>query len=504
MAGDAPSFEDSQSANSYYADEERRLWRANADALTALDAEFSAATKALSEENSARLRALTQEQAAAYQDLSAQGLTGEARTAAYKRLQDDAQQKRAEQLTWYQSERQRLSDEHQAKRAAQLAGTQQQIVLTQQQRVAAMARISGVPIGLTATEESADIEAAAGDEAPVAKSGATGYDLYWEHCETCHSDPGTYTWRYDLYEAVVVDDAAYFLDRVRNGPGNMPDIDAIQALSDAQIYSIRDYIRERGDYNTARAAAAESGDDSGDDSGLPVPDGPAKTPDSGQPPSPLPAPGAVVGGQGSRPPPGVPSMTPDSPLAGQGPAGSAVVRDAQTESFGTASLSCNVSQGVEARWIAPYSWRSGWIPPGGRMEGSGDDWDGQWLLRFRARLEEPTDSTGSLQAGWCRFTTGSLGSVAGKGRDIVVFAHAPAASFEQFRFGDTGVSVVRADPSRANRSSRYAIDVVEAVYGVYLRAGGRQTGSGEVHGTVRRIDDRWGDEGAIAFLVVNN
>lgn len=398
---DRPSFENSQSATSYYAEEERKLWRENADALTALDAEFSAAMRALSEENSARLRALSAEQAIAYQDLSTQNLTGQARTAAYKRLQDEAQQKRVEQLAWYQAEGKRLNDEHKANREAQLAGTAQRVLQTQQQRTAAMARINGVAIGISSADDETDVD-------DVAESGAL------------------------------------------------------------------------------------------------VPDGPNRSPGSRRPPSPLPPPppDALRGGAGASPP-DLPSITPGGPLDGQGPGGSDAVRDAQTESLGTARLTCNLSRGVAARWISPDS--AGWIPPGGQPNASGAGLQNPWLMRFRARLEDPANAAGgSLPAGWCRLSGGSLGVVAGSGREVVVFAHAPAASFAQFRFDNQGVSVLRSNSALANPSSRFAVNVVQAVYGVDLRGGVRQTGSGEVRGTVRRIDDRWGDGGAIPLLVVNN
>ena len=156
--------------------------------------------------------------------------------------------------------------------------------------------------------------------------------------------------------------------------------------------------------------------------------------------------------------------------------------------------------GVEARWIAPNA--PGWIPPGGQAGAAGTGSDSTWLLRFRARLEgSEQGSGGDLKAGSCRITNGSLG-VVGAGRAVIVFAHAPATSFQQFRFGSGGVAVERSNSALGNPSSRFAVNVVQAVHGVDLR-GGRQTGNRVVRGTVRRIDDRWGDGRAIPLLVVN-
>ena len=270
----------------------------------------------------------------------------------------------------------------------------------------------------------------------------------------------------------------------------MNTFDAINALSDAEVLAIRDYVRTQGDINTGVVASS---------------DDPLKTPDPESPP-PSGAQGATPTGTVGGIPSGSPVVDPGSPLPAGGPAGSDAVRDAQTESFGSADLTCNVTGNVEVRWIAPLGWRAGWIPPGGTMQSPESTWGDAWMLRLRARLEDPatTDSGGHPAPGWCTFTDGSLGSVAGKSREIMIFAHTSSAPFEHYRFTTAGVEVHRANASISDPGGSFAVEVIQAVHGLHMPAGNRTTGlNGDVHGHVKRIDDRWSESGEPAFLVIN-
>lgn len=487
VASDAGAPATRHDAHLYFAEKEQAIWRTNADKLAAIGEDRANAVKALGVENSARLQAIMAENSAAHKALSQKGLSGEAHKSEYDRIQAETSQARAEQLAWYQESRARIDEDYASQRAAQIDETREQIALVNEKRAATLTRLLNSPVRPGMLSVPQTDEAQPGDDtAGVAKSGGTGEELYMEHCKLCHGEqPGMRYARFDLYEAVVVDDAEYFLNRVRNGPGPMPDIDDIDALTDGQVLSIRDFIRRAGDINT----------------GVVVVDEPEKTPDPDTGSTPV---GPVAG---TSVPPGLPPVTPDSPLPGTGPGSTDAARDAQTQSIGTAGLTCNISGSVEVSWVAPLAWRAGWIPPGASMDESGEPWETSWMLRLRARLEDPTEtnSNGHPAPGWCAFTDGSLGSAAGKAREIVIFAHSQGTTFDQFQFAAGDVKVWRSNSTPGSRGGRFALDVIRAVHGLYLPAGNYDAaGGGEVHGDVRRIDDRWSPNRDPSFLVIDN
>ena len=490
-APDESSPATSHDAYQYYAEQEKAVWRDNAEKLMAIDKEMSDAVAALSAENAKRLQAILAENSAAHKELSGKGLRGDAHAAEYKRIQKETSSARADLQVWLQESRSKINEDHANQRAAQFESAEEQLALIKEQRSTTLARLLNSPIKPGVLTFPEDEDGQPGEQpGQVSKSDATGEELYFEHCDLCHgSRPGTRESRYDLYEAVVVDDAAYFLDRVRNGPGSMPGIDEIQALSDGQIFLIRDFVRMAGDINT----------------GVVVVDEPEKTPD----PEAGSGAGSTTNGPVAGTPvrSGLPPVTPGSPLPETGPGATEAAREAQNRSFGSADLTCNVRGDVEVNWIAPFAWNAGWIPPGASMDESGQQWQVSWMLRLRARLEVPAESNsaGHPAPGWCTYTSGSLGSAAGKSREIVIFAHSPSNPFQDFQFQDGNVNVFRSNVSSRDRGGRFATDVILAVHGVYIPATNRyMRGEGEVHGHVKRIDDRWSPGGEPAFLVIND
>lgn len=485
-----PELQNSQEANVYFGEREREIRAENARRLAEINKAFGDAVDALSAENVARIQALMAENAAAHEALAERDdLSAAERGAESRRIQDETQQARAELLEWMQASRQQLDEEHAANRAAQLAETQDLIDRVNEQRQATLNRLINRPASLGGVITPVE-SGAGGDDEGVPKSGSTGATNYDRHCDLCHGQPGLRTMPIDLYPVVVEDDADYFLYAVREGRGPMNTYDAINALTDAEVLAIRDFVREQGDINTGVVA---SGDD------------PLKTPDPESPPT-SDTGGAPPAGPVAGIPSGLPAVDTGSPLPNEGPAGSDAVREAQTESFGSAYLTCNVTRDVEVRWIAPLGWRAGWIPPGGTMQSPENTWGDAWMLRLRARLEDPatTNSGGNPAPGWCTFTDGSLGSVAGKSREIMIFAHTNSAPFEHYRFTNAGVEVHRTNNSISDPGGSFAVEVIKAVHGLHMPAGNRTTGvNGEVHGNVKRIDDRWSGSGEPAFLVIN-
>ncbi len=488
-ASSLPSGEPSTrlDTNTQYAQREQQAWRDHAQKLTAIDAAQRDAIKALSEENRQRLQAISASNSAAHKQLAKQDLSSERRAAETRRIQADSAQQREELRDWYAAQGAAINAEHKANRTAQAATTNGTIEQIASDRAAAMqrlldARISSV--GLTGSESGAS-------DGAVQKSADTPTgpeDQYKELCSSCHgSSPGTRQWPGDLYETVVDEDASFFLDRVRNGPGAMPRRPDIQALSDAQILAIRDYIRERGDIETGLVEA-------------PV----EKTPDA----EPEDSGAASVARGGSSTPSGVPPIAPDSPLpGGASPAGSDAARQAQADSLGTATLTCNLSSGAKVSWLAPFSWKRGWIPPGATMSASEANGQDSWMVRLTAKLEDSasTDSGGSPAPGWCTFTDGSLGNAAGPGRRITVFAHTVSQPFEQFEFDGYNIEVWRSNTQPPDRGGKFALDVVWTVQGLRMPAGNQsKNSSGQVSAVIKRIDDRWADDGNVAFLVVDN
>ena len=480
-SSDPGEFASSQDANVYFADRQRAAWRENAERLAEIDQAYADAKRALSEENVRRTKALVAENSAAHKALAERGLNGDEHAVEFRRIQQETRQARADKLAWFSSAHEKLDDDHALRRAEQLAETRATVARLDAQRAATIERLVNSPtsLGGVLTQDA---------ENGVAKSGATGAKNYDDHCDLCHGVPGLRTMPYDLYPAVVEDDADYFLGRVRNGPGPMPEFDGIAALSDAEVLEIRDYVRREGDINTGV---------------VPDPDA-TKTPDPTEP--------ADTGAtSNNNPVAGVPSnlppISPDSPLPESGPAGSDAVRDAQTAALGSAGLTCNLNGDVDVRWIAPLAWSAGWIPPGADMQASESGWEDNWMVRVRARLEDPTttDSGGHPDPGWCTFTNGSLGSVAGKSREIAIFAHTTSRVFEQFHFNTGAVDVWRSNASPGDRGGSFAVDVVNTVHGLVMPAGNRSRNTnGEVHGHVKRIDDRWSGSGEPAFLVIND
>lgn len=482
-----PELSTTAEANLHFAERHKRIWQENAQALAEIDSAYGDAVKVLGKENSSRMHAILADNGTAHKANAEKDLSGDERAAESRRIQAETQQARDELAEWFATSRRKLDENHRADRQAQVAATNERIARANEQRDATIARFASRPVSLGGVIVPDDVEGPSeGAPSGGQKSGASGRDLYFEHCDLCHgSEPGLRTSRYDLYEAVVVDDAAYFLNRVRNGPGPMPDIDEIQALTDTQIFSVRDFIREQGDINTGVVEAEL----------------PGKTPD----PQPGASADSVDTGMNAPAPSGLPPITPGSPLPSGEPAESDAVRRAQTQTFGEAELTCNVHGDVDVSWIAPFSWNVGWIPPGATMNETGVPWGESWMLRLRARLEDPAETGGSREPapGWCTYVQGSLGSVAGKSREIVIFAHTVARPFQQFRFSGGSVDVMKSNSSPADRGGRFAINVVRAVHGLIMPAGNRATGgNGEVHARVKRIDDRWSPDGEPAFLVV--
>jgi hypothetical protein len=127
-------------------------------------------------------------------------------------------------------------------------------------------------------------------------------------------------------------------------------------------------------------------------------------------------------------------------------------------------------------------------------------------MRVRARLESPTDGAypAEPRPGWCSWFGDSLGSAAGKGREIAIYARTDSPPFESFEFSSSGVAVYRQRDfsSTAANAARFTLDAVNAIWGTHLANGQRRQGDNMVYVYVRRIDSRWGVEGEPAFITV--
>lgn len=333
-------------------------------------------------------------------------------------------------------------------------------------------------------------EAAGETSAGVHKSDNSAVAFYDQNCKSCHfykmDETGTYPSLWLAAQRLAKGDFV----RVVKTTSPMKDLPAVEGAKKKKIRDVYDYILTWGD-SPPWLAGEQQADDSADD----------KVPDAPAPVGPLPSAARATGG-GAAPVAGaVNDPPPHLPTVPEGPAVAGEVRDTQ---FGNAQLQCNVSgDELEVRWIAPYRWRDGWIPPPQDVRAA----DNAWVMRLRARLELPVDGTypDAPRPGWCTWTDGSLGNAAGKNRDIVIYARTDSPPFSSFVFTDNSVEIYDERPCcGANENAgHFTSDVVSAIHGVRLSGGSLRSTNRQVFALVRLIDSRWGLDGAPAFIVVD-
>jgi len=388
-----------------------------------------------------------------------------------------------------QQKLQELNARRESEREQVLAERKELILASAEERERRMSVLAGQlaqrGVLFTGGEKSAD-ETSPG----VYKSDNSAAAFYDQNCKSCHfykmDESGTYP---SLWMAVQRLSQSDFVRAVQT-TSPMKDMPAVKDASKKEVRGVYDYILTWGD-NPPWLAGGPQNDDPGADK---IPDESAAAPAGPLPPA------VRTSGGG----PGPLAGTVNSPAAAlpSTPGGPAVAGEVHDTQFGNAQLQCNVSgDELEVRWIAPYRSEDGWIPPPQDVQAA----DNAWVMRLRARLESPVDGAYPTEPrpGWCTWTDGSLGSAAGKNRDIVIYARMATPPFSSFVFKDGNADIYQHPPCCGvdERAGRFTLDVANAVHGVRLSDGRLIRGNGQVHTLVRMIDSRWGLEGAPAFIV---